>query len=106
MAKGKKRNKHQNKLKQNRRKERLERTDRYAAAEIAVDSLVVIPAYVLHDMFGFGNKRLEKFIDEYKRLWSLVKDDKVKVDTLRASLDAETGIVYNPSDGIVYNRKG
>lgn len=97
--------KHQQRLKEERRKKRLEAVDRFKAAEIAVDALLVIPAYILHDTFGFGNKRIEKFINEFKRLWTLVKEGKVKLETLIESLDAETGILYKSDTCEIYNRR-
>ena len=53
-------NRHQRRLKQNRRQERIDRADKFEAANLAVNLMLVIPCYVLREQFGFGNKRMEK----------------------------------------------
>ena len=98
-------NKHQQKLKELRQKNRIDHKLTYKGAEVALGVLMIIPLYILHDMFGFGNKRCEKFIKEFHRLYNCVKDDKVSLKTLAESLDAETGLVYDINTFEVFNRR-
>lgn len=98
-------NKHQQRLKEMRRQERIDHKLVYKGAETALGVLMVIPLYVLHTKFGFGNKRLQDFMREFYRLYELVKDDKVRIDTLINSLDAETGLLYNTKNLKLTNRR-
>lgn len=98
-------NKYQQKLKEMRRQNRLDHKLTYKGAETALGVLMILPLYVLHTKFGFGNKRLTEFVKEFHRLYRLVKDDKVSINTLANSLDAETGLVYDLDTFEVYNRR-
>lgn len=66
--------------------------DIYAAVNLAVNLMLVIPCYVLREQFGFGNKRMEKYITEFHRLYQAVVKDKVKISTLADSVEHDTGI--------------
>ena len=50
------------KAKQQRLEERLKQRDTNSAAKLAVNALMVIPAYVLRTTYGFGNERTERFM--------------------------------------------
>ena len=92
------------KAKQQRREERLKQRDTNLAAQLAVNALMVIPAYVLRTKYGFGNERTERFMREFVRIWEAVCKGEVKVTTLADSLDAEIGIRFY-DDGSVYNMR-
>lgn len=92
------------KAKQQRREERLKKRDTNLAAQLAVNALMVIPAYVLRTKYGFGNERIERFMREFVRIWEAVCKGEVKVTTLADSLDAEIGIRFY-DDGSVYNMR-
>lgn len=47
---------------------------------------------VLHDKFGFGRKRLEKFIDESWKLMDAYNAGYVSVSDIEETLAEETGI--------------
>ncbi len=95
-------NRHQRRLKQNRRQERIDRADKFEAANLAVNLMLVIPCYVLREQFGFGNKRMEKYITEFHRLYQAVVKDKVKISTLADSVEHDTGIRI-ADDGEIWN---
>jgi hypothetical protein len=92
------------KAKQQRLEERLKQRDTNSAAKLAVNALMVIPAYVLRTTYGFGNERTERFMTEFVRIWEAVCKGEVKVTTLAESLDAEIGIRFD-SDGSIYNMR-
>lgn len=90
------------KAKKQRHSERLNAKAMNSAATLAVNALMVIPAYVLRTKFKFGNERAERFMTEFVRLWEAVCKGEVKVETLAESLEAETGIRVD-ADGNIYN---
>lgn len=92
------------KAKKQRRDKRIKQKDMNIAATLAVNALMVIPAYVLRTTYGFGNERTERFMAEFVRIWEAVCKGEVKVETLAESLDAEIGIRFD-SDGSIYNMR-
>ena len=96
--------KQERKAKKQRRDKRIKEKDMNIAAKLAVNALMVIPAYVLRTKFKFGNERTERFMTEFVRIWEAVCKGEVKVETLAESLEAETGIRID-SDGSIYNMR-
>lgn len=92
------------KAKQQRLEKRLKQRDTNSAAKLAVNALMVIPAYVLRTTYGFGNERTERFMAEFVRIWEAICKDEVKIETLAESLEAETGIRID-ADGNIYNMR-
>lgn len=89
--------KRQKRAKEKRYLERQQKKMTLDGAQIAVDVLGVIPAYVLHEAFGFGYARMTRYILEYQRILSTVTKGGVKLETLAAVIEADTGLLY--SDG-------
>ena len=95
------------KRKKNRRREKLEKKQVMDGAEIAVDVLQVIPVYVLMNLFGFGNVRLERFLMEFFRIYQKVMTGKVSCNTLASEIEMKSGIRFDLATGDVFNiRKG
>lgn len=46
----------------------------------------------LRDGFGFGGKRLERFIDEYKKLYDFYNEDMFELEDVLDILNKETGL--------------
>ena len=70
------------KRKKKNRNVKMEQKNILNGAELAVDVLQVIPVYVLMNVFGFGNKRLERFFVEFLRIYNKVMSGKVSCVTL------------------------
>lgn len=86
--------KQQIKLKIQRNKERkLEKVNK-RQMEMAFEMLTIIPVYVLHEEFGFGSIRLERFLFKLFKLANDISNDKVELSTLANIVDADTGIKY------------
>ena len=63
------------------------------AAKEAFIEMLAIPVQVLHDKFGFGQIRLDRFT-HYSLNWlEMVRDGEVTLDQLRKTLEEEAGIV-------------
>lgn len=51
-----------------------------------------IPVMVLHDQFGFGRKRLEKFTDATLELYDSFEKDYITLDDLIQTIYEETSV--------------
>ena len=98
-------NKHQQRLKKERHKSRMEHKVTYRDAETALSVLMVLPIYILHNKYGFGNKRCMDFMKEFHRLYRCVSKGEVSVQTLINSVDAETGLLYDMENFELINRR-
>ena len=58
----------------------------------AFDYLIVISLIVLRDFFGFGGKRLERFIDGVRDYYESITKKLVDLDEIADALEEETGI--------------
>ncbi len=58
----------------------------------AFDYLIVISLIVLRDFFGFGGKRLERFIDGVRDYYESITKKLVDLDEIAEALEEETGI--------------
>lgn len=66
--------------------------------EIAVrtiNELQVITAYVLQSEFGFGRKRLSKFLKEFHSVHYDVATKRIRLSTLAGEVDDRTGLHYD-----------
>lgn len=58
----------------------------------AFDYLIVISLIVLRDFFGFGGKRLERFIDGVRDYYESITKKLVDIDEIIDAIKEETGI--------------
>lgn len=58
-----------------------------------------LPLMVLHDKFGFGNKRMVKFCKELFELYDHVDAGRVSAEELSQMVKEETGISLHRQDG-------
>lgn len=63
------------------------------AAKEAFVEMLAIPVQVLHDKFGFGQIRLDRFTHYALNWLEMVRDGEVTLDQLRKTLEEEAGIV-------------
>lgn len=62
------------------------------AGEIALLLMLSIPVTVLHDKWGFGKVRIERFTDQVLDLYDSFEKDYVTLDDLKQCLLKEAGI--------------
>ena len=60
-----------------------------------INELQVITAYVLQSEFGFGNKRLAKFLTEFHKVHYDVATRKVRLSTIAQEVEDKTGLCYD-----------
>ena len=60
-----------------------------------INELQVITAYVLQSEFGFGNKRLARFLSEFHKVHYDVATRKVRLSTIAQEVEDKTGLCYN-----------
>jgi hypothetical protein len=58
----------------------------------AIQATLVMSSWVLHDKFGFGRKRLDKFVTEYNELSACLVGDFVDWGGIVGALAEECGI--------------
>lgn len=67
-----------------------------------VDTFVIMTAYVLHNKFGYGQKRLERFIGEFRFQTDCLSEDYIawqdQIEVLRKECGIELEIRRNDSD--------
>lgn len=93
------------KRKKKNRNVKMEQKNILNGAELAVDVLQVIPVYVLMNLFGFGNKRLERFFVEFLRIYNKVMSGKVSCVTLAREIEMKSGIKIDLATGEVFNTR-
>lgn len=62
------------------------------AIKKATDYSMVVPIIVLRDEFGFGAKRLEKFIDAIHELYDSIDQKYLNLDDIVKTIKEETGV--------------
>jgi len=67
------------------------------AGEIALLLMLSIPVTVLHDKWGFGKTRIERFTDQVLDLYDSFEKDYVTLDDLKQCLLEEAGITIERS---------
>ncbi len=54
--------------------------------------LLAIPVMVLHDDFGFGKVRCERFVDGFFRVYDAYVEERVTIDDLMQTLEDEADV--------------
>ena len=67
-----------------------QRDRKLIGASMVANKLITLT--VLHDKFGYGKKRLQRFIDEYQDVLDSYNKGYVNVDDLKSVLREECGI--------------
>ncbi len=100
--------KREQKLKQQRRANRLEEKQIYKAAKVAAQHSFTIAMYAVKDVFKerASNPKMEAFIVRMFELWDKVADGEVSIETLAECIEMETGIRYDLKTGEIRNMKG
>lgn len=53
---------------------------------------MTVPIMVLRDEFGFGKKRLDKFIDAYMELYNSIDEGYLNLDDIIKTVNEETSV--------------
>lgn len=53
---------------------------------------MVVPIMVLRDEFGFGKKRIDKFIAAYIELYNSISEDRLDLKDIIKTINEETGV--------------
>lgn len=61
------------------------------AVDTAFTAMLAIPMLVMRDKYGFGKKRLEKFMDEVFEVYNSFNNDYLTLDDMRQALKDEVG---------------
>ena len=72
--------------------QKIKETATNEAVSRAFVLMMNVPLIVLRDNFGFGAKRLEKFIDEVKKNMDCLTEGYVSFEDLKNALEKETGV--------------
>lgn len=65
------------------RQDAIERASQYSMA---------VPTMVLRDDFGFGKKRLDKFLDSYMELYDAIEEGYLNLDDIIETVNEETSV--------------
>ncbi len=72
------------------------------ATNVAFDTvfscLFTLPFVILHNKYGFGEKRLKRFNDELVELLKDVEDGKVDLQKIKKELEEKYNITYRNED--------
>lgn len=63
-----------------------------ASIQRATDLSLTIPAMVLRDEFGFGGKRIEKFMEAVRELYDSVDKGYINLNEVDEAIRDETGV--------------
>ncbi|MBU5627719.1 hypothetical protein KQI82_12445 [Oscillibacter sp. MSJ-2] len=66
------------------------------AANLAFSMMLGLPVMVLHDKFGFGPVRCERFTDAVLELYDSFEKGYVSIEDIHGTLKEETGITIEP----------
>lgn len=64
------------------------------AADLAFILMLGLPILVLHDKYGFGKVRCERFIDQVLYQYQLFEEGRMTLDDVKAILKEESGITF------------
>lgn len=100
-------NKRDKKLKQQRRAERLDKKQIHKAATVAAQHSFAIAMYSVKAVFKdrASNPKMEEFISKMLTIWDKIGEGKVSINTIVASIEAESGILYDLESGEIRNLK-
>lgn len=62
------------------------------AIERATQLSMAVPIMVLRDEFGFGKKRIEKFVDAYMELYNAIDEGYLNLDDIIKTVNEETSV--------------
>lgn len=78
-----------------RRKLREDEAFKREAAQLSIDVLSVVPAYIMLEQYGWKRIRLSRFINRYAKIIDDISKKKVSTDTLAEEIYQQTGIKYD-----------
>ena len=90
--------KHQQKQKELRRRLREDDKFRRESAQLSINVLSVVPAYILLEQYGWKRKRLSRFIMRYQKIIDDIANKRLTTQALADELKQLTNIEYD--DGI------
>ena len=101
-------NKRDKKLKQQRHEERLDKKQIHKAATVAAQHSFAIAMYAVKTVFKerASNPKMEEFIVKMLTIWEKIGNGEVDIHTIVASIETESGILYNLESGEIRNLKG
>lgn len=103
-------NKYQQRLKKDRARIRHDEKLQYKAGQLCMNVLGVVPAYVMCVEFGWGNKRLTRFIEKYEKVLRAVNTKQISIQRLeeeilnRSRLQHDDGSWHDMTDEIRMKR--
>lgn len=97
-------NKYQQKLKKDRQRIRHDEKLQYKAGQICMNVLGVVPAYVMCIEFGWGHKRLSRFIEKYRKILNAVNTKQISIQRLEEEILNRSKLRHD--DGSWYDMKG
>lgn len=62
------------------------------ATKRAIVFIMGLPLHVLRNEFGFGRKRLRRFMDYFMRMWEQYERDEITLEDLAEFVEKETGV--------------
>lgn len=72
--------------------QQAKRTAANQATDQVVKLMLALPVYVLHDKWGFGKVRCERFVEQLLELYEAYQKDYVTIEDLMQVLADEAGI--------------
>lgn len=88
-------NKYQQKLKKDRARIRDDERLQQKAGQLCMNVLGVVPAYVLCVEFGWGNKRLTRFIQKYSKVLNAVNTKQISIPRLEEEVFNRTKLKHD-----------
>lgn len=100
-------NKRDIKLKQQRRAGRLEERQIHKAATVAAQHSFAIAMYAVKTVFKerASNPKMEQVIEKMLTIWEKIGKGEVNINTIVASVEAESKIQYDIKTGVIINLK-
>ena len=65
-----------------------------ADINVAADIINLIPLLVLRDKFGFGSKRLERYLDHYSEMLDAFNKGYISLKDIEKVLEDEVGLKF------------
>lgn len=90
---------HKRKIRRQKEQRHLKKVETKIKYE-TTDMLMLIPLYVLHEHFGFGQIRGERFLTEFQRIFTAIANNDVRIETLAACVDNDIGLKYDIDTGV------
>lgn len=72
--------------------QQAKRTAANQATDQVAKLMLALPVYVLHDKWGFGKTRCERFADDLLKLYDAYQQDYVTIEDLLQVLEDEAGM--------------